>query len=139
MQRTIILLLIALGLALAGRITPPPRPAQAVDPVLVARGVEVYRANYCGTCHTLAAANTRGTFGPAHDNEGLDAARHLADPNYHGAASTPAGYLRESLLEPGAFYTPGYESTNHHMPALAHLPAEDIDALVALLLSQRLE
>lgn len=116
-----------------------PDPTAAITPVdeaLVARGVEVYRANYCGSCHTLAAAQTRGTFGPAHNNAALAAAEHLALESYSGAATTPAEYIRESIVEPGVFYTPGYETTNHHMPAFTHLSPEDIDAIVYLLMQQ---
>lgn len=142
LERIEILILLGLalvmGLAMERQVERTSR-LPAPDPEVIARGVEVYRSSYCGICHTLTAANTRGTFGPPHDNAGVDAARHLADPRYRGAATTPQAYLRESLLEPGAFYTPGYESTNHHMPAFIHLPEEDIDALVALLLSQRAE
>lgn len=137
MWRIIMLLLLAIGTEIgifdASAVHPSPAPA---DPAVIARGVEVYRANYCGTCHTLTIANTRGTFGPIHDDAGLAAARHLAAPGYSGAATTPAEYIRESLLDPGVFYTPGYESTNHHMPVFSHLPPADIDALVSMLASQ---
>ncbi len=131
-------LAVILGMTMGGQAERPAQPP-APDPEIIARGVEVYRSSYCGVCHTLTAANTRGTFGPPHDNAGADAARHLADPRYRGAATTPQAYIRESLLEPGAFYTPGYESTNHHMPAFIHLAEEDIDALVIMLASQRAE
>lgn len=144
MWRIVILLLLAVGFEIgifdAGTFTPvasdPQAEATPIDPALIARGVEVYRSNYCGTCHTLTVANTRGTFGPAHDDAGLAAAYHLAMASYRGDATTSTEYIRESLLDPGLFYTPGYESTNHHMPAFGHLPPEDIDALVALLASQ---
>lgn len=137
MWRIVILLLLAFGaqFGVFETASVPSDPAPA-DPAVIARGVEIYRANYCGTCHTLTIANTRGTFGPAHDDEGLAAARHLAASGYNGAATTPAEYIRESLLDPGVFYTPGYESTSHHMPVFTHLPPEDIDALVVMLASQ---
>jgi len=119
-----------------GTIATPPEIVEPVDAARVERGVEVYRANYCGACHTLTAANTRGTFGPGHDDAYTLAAAHLTLRAYTGSAEDVEAYLRESILEPTVFYTPGYEATNHHMPSFAHLPPEDIDALVYLLMSQ---
>lgn len=111
--------------------------ATPIDEALMARGVEVYRANYCGSCHALSAANTRGNFGPIHDQAGLHAAEYIALPGYSGEATDPASYIRESILNPHVFYTPGYETTNHHMPAFTHLPEEDIEAMVYMLVNQR--
>ncbi len=104
------------------------------DAAVIARGIEVYRANYCGACHTLQVANTRGMFGPAHDHAATMATTYLALSAYNGSATTPAEYIRESIVSPDIFYTPGYEATNHHMPAFGHLPDADIEALVTLLL-----
>lgn len=108
-----------------------------IDPVLAERGIEVYLENYCGVCHQLNVAETRGNFGPHHNNTGLVAAEYIQLPSYDGNATTAEEYIRESILEPQIFYTPGFEATNHHMASYAHLPEEDIDALVAMLLSQR--
>lgn len=106
------------------------------DTILVSRGIEVYRENYCGSCHTLAVANTRGTFGPNHDAAATIAAEHLSSPNYPGNASTVPAYIRESILNPALFYTPGYEATNHHMPAFTHLTPAEIEAMVYMLSRQ---
>lgn len=104
-------------------------PAESV------RGVEVYRANYCGACHTFAAAGSLGTFGPSHDGMATVAGERLKDPAYTGAATTPADYLRESILDPSAYLVPGYLQSTHAMPAFVHLNEEDLEALVALLLA----
>ncbi|MBZ0296740.1 MAG: cytochrome c [Anaerolineae bacterium] len=109
---------------------------EPVDTTLIDRGVAVYRAQYCGVCHQLTAANTRGTFGPNHDAAGVNALEHLADPNYSGHATTVEEYLRESLLEPDLYYVPGYVTSSHRMPPFGHLPPEDIDALVYVLAHQ---
>ena len=108
-----------------------------VDEVLLARGIEVYRAQYCGSCHALDAANTRGIFGPPHNAVALDAEERINAENYVGDAQTAEAYLRESILEPKAYFTPGYAASNHQMPAYGHLPEEDIDAMVYMLLQQR--
>ena len=110
---------------------PPSAPAE-----LVAAGIAVYRAQYCGACHRLAVAGTCGTFGPSHDAMAATAAQRLADPEYAGSADTPEAYLRESILEPLLYLVPGFAMTPHAMPSFAHLTPEDVDALVALLLAQ---
>ena len=111
----------------------PPMP----DEALVQRGKEVYLENWCGSCHMLEDANSRGNFGPPHDSAALKAAEHLQLSTYNGEATTVEGYLRESIVNPSVFYTPSYEATNHHMPVFSHLPEADIDALVALMVAQR--
>lgn len=126
------LLLVGCGIVASSTITETP----AIDITLINRGVEVYRSQYCGICHTLSIASTRGTFGPNHDTAGLDAAQTIQNTAYTGAAIDPSTYIRESILDPQVFYTLGYEVTNHHMPTFSHLPQEDIEALVYLLVNQ---
>jgi len=58
-------------------------------------------------------------------------------PGYAGSATTPAEYIRESIVSPNTYLVPGYEVTNHHMPAYTHLEEGDIDALVQMLLNQK--
>lgn len=105
------------------------------DAAMIEAGLGVYRAAYCGVCHTSAAAGTAGTFGPPHDGLEATAAARVADPGYTGQAKTPAGYLYESLLHPDAFYTPGYGASMHRMPPFTHLSQADLDTLVAFLLA----
>ena len=107
-----------------------------VDSDLLDRGIEVYRINYCGACHTLTVAGTRGTFGPNHDNERVHAQANIQLDSYTGDANTVSEYIRESLLTPALFYTPGFEATNHHMPPFSHLTEADINALIYLLENQ---
>lgn len=109
----------------------PSAPAEQI-----AAGVAVYKAQYCGACHTLSVTGSRGTFGPSHDDMAATAAQRLADPDYAGSADTPEAYLRESILEPTVYLVPGFAMTPHAMPSFAHLTPEDVDALVALLLAQ---
>lgn len=103
----------------------------------LAEGLRVYRAQYCGVCHRLRAGETVGQFGPSHDGMAWTARRRLLSGEYTGAATTPDEYLRESILDPEAFIVEGYQSSSHHMPSYAHLPAEEIEALVYLLAHQR--
>jgi mono/diheme cytochrome c family protein len=124
------------------RVTPqaPPAaaaaPAPAFDPALYEQGKQVYLSQYCGVCHVLAAAGTAGVFGPAHDGVGRIAGERIAEPRYAGAATTAEAYLRESILEPGAYIVSG-GIARQAMPSFAHLPAADIDALVYFLMQQQ--
>ena len=110
--------------------------SEPLDETLLATGRESYLRNYCGSCHASTAANTRGTFGPAHEDMQNMASQRIILDSYTGSATTAEEYLRESLLDPRIYYTSGYEATNHHMPAFTHLPEEEIDALVYFLMYQ---
>lgn len=114
----------------------PPATEVAVDDALVQRGIDIYLANYCGSCHALEAANTRGNFGPPHHAAALLAAENFNAANYAGEATSVAGYIRESILAPEVYYTPGYAASNHRMPAFVNLSDEEIDALVYMLMQQ---
>ena len=116
--------------------TAQPEPSPTADADLIAQGVQVYRSAYCGVCHTLAPANTRGSFAPNHDHVATAAQEHLADPSYNGSATTVAEYLMESLLTPQRYLVPGYELSPHAMPAFSHLSETDLNALVAMLSAQ---
>lgn len=76
----------------------------------------LYLDNYCGYCHGLAAVGSRGIFGPLHDTAKAAAEHYIRDPAYSGQASTPRGYLSESIAQPGVYVTPGYGATTHQMP-----------------------
>lgn len=97
-------------------------------------GLEVYRAQYCGTCHQSRVAGTTGTFGPSHDSLRTTAQRRIRDPGYGGAARTVEEYVRESVLQPAAYRVPGFEHTRFQMPAYTQLSEAELDALVRMLL-----
>jgi nitric oxide reductase subunit C len=121
--------------ALAPAVGSGADPSTAVvPPEQLALGIEVYLQSYCGACHALAAAGTAGAFGPSHDDARASAEERLRDPNYRGAATTPEAYIRESIVDPGAYIVPGYAATPHRMPAYGNLDDEALDALVALLM-----
>lgn len=122
-------LLLGLGLAQLGGASSPQKGPEAQ----VQRGLEVYAANYCGTCHTLAAADAHGQFGPSHDHLRAAIEAHLRDPGYRGRAESVADFLRESLLEPEVYRDPAYAGSRYLMPAYTDLSDADLDALVALL------
>jgi mono/diheme cytochrome c family protein len=125
--------------------TPPPASATTVavptpnatrSAELYDLGLEVYREQFCGTCHTLDAAGTGGIFGPPHGEMGALARERVLDSDYTGSATNAAEYIIESILEPKAYIVPDFAATSHHMPAYTHLDEEQILALVELLLRQ---
>lgn len=130
------LALVLVGCGTVASSTIPESAPPTIDTTLIDQGIAVYRRQYCGICHTLSVANTRGTFGPDHDTAGLNAAQTIENGAYAGEANNAAAYIRESILDPQMYYTLGYEVTNHHMPSFSHLPREDVDALVYLLVNQ---
>jgi mono/diheme cytochrome c family protein len=116
---------------------PTAPPAAILDEALVQRGLEVYRAQYCGICHALGAAGTTGRFGPEHDGMGTIAEERITAANYSGGATNAEEYLYESLVKPEVFIVDGYASSSHRMPPYTHLSEEDLLALTAFLLAQQ--
>lgn len=104
-------------------------------PEAAERGLEVYRASLCGTCHTLSAAGIRGTFGPSHDGLVGTVQRRFADGSYRGGATTVEAYLRESIVAPASYLVPEYAGSRFLMPAFTDLSPEELDALISLLAS----
>ncbi len=100
-------------------------------------GLEVYRAQYCGVCHTLDAAETKGPFGPTHNGIGTIAAERIADPGYTGKATTAEEYIRESIVDPAVYIVPGSALGRYRMGAYTMLNEIELDALVQFLLEQR--
>ena len=88
-------------------------------------GKQVFASNGCGGCHKLAAAGSSGTVGPSLDNLVADAAKYAK-----GKAA--ADYIRESILDPGAFVVPGFPKGT--MPdTFKQLSKDQVDALVQFL------
>ena len=113
-----------------------PSGATSAADRLIIRGIEVYRQQYCGTCHCLDRAETGGTFGPGHNGFAMIAAQRIQSDDYTGRATTAAEYIRESVMDPNLYLVPGYASEWHQMPPYVHLNPEDLEALVQLLLSE---
>ena len=120
----------------------PETPAPDGAPLIARKPEEIQkagRATYlqqqCGICHTLTKAGTHGTFGPTHDNLGATAAERILDPRYRGTATTPAEYVRESILQPGIFYVEGYQITRFRMPAYTNLSEEELNDLITFLMT----
>jgi mono/diheme cytochrome c family protein len=95
----------------------------ATEPV--ARGRQLYRSLGCASCHDPNFLGQR--LGPPLDHVGTAAQTRRP-------AAPAAEYLREAILDPGAYLVPGYQDS---MPRDLgrDLSPTDLDALVAYLLS----
>ena len=111
-------------------------PEPAFDQALYDRGINEYLTAYCGSCHMLDAAETRGNFGPGHNNSVAMARAALNDPAYNGEATSVTEYIRESVVNPRVYYTEGYGGSAHPMPAYTNLTNEQLDAIVYMLSQQ---
>lgn len=91
----------------------------------IERGKQVYREKNCGSCHQIGSDG--GTVGPPLSHVGTVAATRKP-------GMSAEEYIRESILDPGAYIVPGYPDT---MPrGLARgLSDEDLGDLVQYLLS----
>lgn len=110
--------------------------SNTVDAAKTERGKQVYLNSYCGVCHALASARTKGIFGPAHEHIATTAALRIASPDYTGSATSAAGYLRESIETPQTYAAPGVANLSHPMPPYTGLSETDLDALIYFLLQQ---
>ena len=115
----VVLVCIALAAILVACVPEAP----ATEPV--ARGRQLYRSLGCANCHEPNLVGQR--LGPALDHIGT-----VAASRWPGMSAEE--YIRQSILDPGAFVVPGYQDS---MPRDLgrDLSPTDLDALVAYLLS----
>ena len=84
----------------------------------VEAGKQVFTANGCGSCHTLAAAGASGTVGP--DLEEV-------------LPGKSAAFIEESIVDPEAQIAPGYSGGIMPTTFKASLSKSELEALVAFL------
>jgi cytochrome c oxidase subunit II len=84
----------------------------------VAAGKQVFAANGCSACHTLADAGATGTIGP-------DLDKFLA--------TRDAAFIKESIAKPGAFVEKGFPNGVMPQDYATKIKAADLDALVQYL------
>ena len=119
MMGRVVLICIALAVLVLACAPEPP----ATEPI--ARGRQLYRSLGCANCHEPNLFGQR--LGPPLDHIGT-----IAGTRRPGLSAEE--YIRQSILDPGAFVVPGYQDS---MPRDLgrDLSPTDLDALVAYLLS----
>lgn len=84
----------------------------------VEEGKQVFAANGCGSCHTLAAAGASGTVGPDLDKV---------------LPGKSAAFIEESIVDPEAQIASGYSGGIMPQTFKASLSGSELEALVAFL------
>jgi nitric oxide reductase subunit C len=116
---------------------PPPQPA-STDPVAVGQALFTKTPPACFACHSTAPGVN--LVGPSLAGLAARASQRIKEADYHGKATDPAGYVRESILHPNAYVLAGptYSSNGQSlMPANfgETLDSTQIDALVGYLMT----
>ena len=108
-----------------------------------ARGAKLYETLPCASCHDVSRPWPGGDICPNLGNIATEAARIIRLPEYRGRARDPAGYIRESIVDPDAYIVPrpAYRQADGQsvMPknfGQTLTPAQ-LDDLVAFLLTRR--
>jgi mono/diheme cytochrome c family protein len=104
-------------------------PATAATAGNAAKGKAVFLASGCGSCHTLKAAGASGTIGPNLDTKpSVDA---------KGAHMPLAAFVRESIVKPNAYISPGYPKGVMPQTFATQLTKKQLADLVAFLTSSK--
>jgi cytochrome c oxidase subunit 2 len=89
-----------------------------------AAGLSVFNANGCSSCHTLSAANAKGTVGPDLDKL----------VSYAQQAKQPlAAFVHQSIVDPNAYVESGYPKGVMPETFGQSLSKTQLDALVTFL------
>jgi mono/diheme cytochrome c family protein len=117
------LLRFSLALALVACGAPALTDPQPTPIDLVARGESLYHVFGCGHCHELSEAESAGP--------GLAHVGSIAATRRPGMSAED--YIRQSIVDPYAYFVPGYEDFVSR--SFATVTPEQLDALVAYLMS----
>jgi mono/diheme cytochrome c family protein len=107
--------------------TPTPGAAEAADPV--ARGQQVFMNSGCGGCHTIEGISN-GVVGPNLTHIGT-AAETIK------AGTSAEDYIRESILNPNAYVVEGFQPNIMPQNFGQQLSSQQLNDLVAFLLSHK--
>ncbi len=87
----------------------------------------------CVTCHSVEP--DKKLVGPSLAGIATDAASTVKDPAYKGAATTAAGWLRESITDPDDDVAEGFQPGVMPENFKDELSSQEIDSLVAYLMT----
>lgn len=126
------LLSLALILVLAA-CSPGEQGANPQDGETLFQEMVINQAPGCVTCHSLQPGVK--LVGPSLADATAQAEAALNSPDYTGEATTPAEFLRESIVNPDAYVPEGYISGTMYADYGQKLNNTQIDALVSYLLT----
>ena len=92
--------------------TTMPTPEPTVDPVVFARGKDVYQRAGCTACHAVKGVGTQGDVATDLTNFGVVALERIASEDYktnlqgQPPATTAAEYIEQSIVHPDAYTYP---------------------------------
>jgi mono/diheme cytochrome c family protein len=89
----------------------------------------------CTGCHVLSTVGPAWIAQGGEPGIGTRAAARIGQDDYAGDATTPEQYLVESILVPGSYTVPGFESVQMPTNYGERLTAQQLSDLVAYLLS----
>ena len=87
-------------------------------------GLAVFQQNGCGGCHAFTPANANGNVGPDLDKLTQEAKR--------ANRGSLEAFIRESIVQPGAYLEPGYTDAMPHIFG-SQIPSGKLDQLVQYL------
>jgi cytochrome c oxidase subunit II len=96
----------------------------------LAQGKQLFTANGCGGCHTLADAGANGTVGPNLNNINSDATKYGKQ-----LSESAVQYVTQSIVKPDQFTVPGFPKGVMPSTFGQQLTPQQIAALVKYLLS----
>ena len=106
-----------------GGAKPGPAGAKAPPP----NGKQIFMAQGCTACHTLADAGATAKVGPDLDNV-------VADAKQFGKGQSPAAYIRQSIVNPNAKITSGYPAGVMPSNFGQTIPPDQLSALIKFLM-----
>src|SRR3954454_10595248 len=105
-----------------GGAKPGPAGAKAPPP----NGKQIFMAQGCTACHTLADAGATAKVGPDLDNV-------VADAKQFGKGQSPAAYIRQSIVNPNAVVRKGFPAGTMPQDYGKKLTPQELTALVSYL------
>jgi nitric oxide reductase subunit C len=97
-------------------------------------GEKLFASQGCAACHSLKEGEK--IIGPSLFHAGQAALGRIKDLTYKGKARTAQEYIRESIVEPNIYIVPGYSAGVMIQDFGKKLTAQDIDDLVAFLMTR---
>jgi cytochrome c2 len=115
-------------------VAPAAQPAAPAGTGNAANGAKLFEANGCQACHSFKDGEK--IIGPSLYHAGSVGANRIKGADYRGKAKTAEDYIRESILDPNLYVVPGFPSGVMVQDFAKKVSSQDIDDLVAFVLTK---